>query len=355
MIRTSRFNPERKAFTLIELLVVIAIIAVLIGLLLPAVQSAREAARRVQCTNNLKQIALAAHNYIDTNGALPQGMPFQVNGNTPWLSAFGQMATSHSVFVAMLPQLEQQPLFNIVNFTMNIGNAPNITLHGVGISTLRCPSDYSVSDARTLPNGAMQDPGDITMRYTSYTGNAGTWVLWYQQDFPPQRYMNGLFHIRSAVKLADVTDGTSNTLAFGEHAHSLYDDTTALWYNWWTSGNYGDTLFCTLYPMNPFRKADGLAADLNADVTGDDRMAPFLMGASSLHPGGANFAFLDGSVRFLKDSISSWPTDPKTLLPPGLTFDPAGPYVIDQKVARPGVYQFLSTRNCGEVISADAY
>src|SRR5450759_1597861 len=89
-----------KGFTLIELLVVIAIIAVLIGLLLPAVQAAREAARRAQCLNNLKQIALAAHNYLDVIGALPQGMTFQVDANNPGASALGQVSTSHSIFVA---------------------------------------------------------------------------------------------------------------------------------------------------------------------------------------------------------------------------------------------------------------
>jgi prepilin-type N-terminal cleavage/methylation domain-containing protein/prepilin-type processing-associated H-X9-DG protein len=354
MSRPSHPVGDRSAFTLIELLVVIAIIAVLIGLLLPAVQSAREAARRTQCVNNLKQIALAAHSYLDAVGALPQGMPFQVNGNAPGASALGQVSTAHSVFVAMLPQLEQQPLFNAINFNMNMYNAPNFTVHGVGIGTLRCPSDYGVSEPRTLPDGSMQDPGAVTMRYTSYTGNAGTWVLWFQQDLPPQRYMNGLFHIRSAVRLAEITDGTSNTMIFGEHAHSLYDETTSLWYNWWTSGNYGDTLLCTLYPMNPFRRMDGLAADLAADSSGDDRQAPFLLGASSLHPGGANFAFMDGSVRFIKETVDSWAQDPATLLPRGLTFDPAGPYKESGRVRR-GVYQALSTRNGGEVISAGDY
>ena len=357
MIRQSNSRAGRDAFTLIELLVVISIIAVLIALLLPAVQSAREAARRGQCLNNLKQIALAAHNYLDAAGSLPQGMPFQVNGNFPGDTALGgaHVVTAHSIFVSMLPQLEQQPLFNSVNFNMNIYNAPNFTLHGVGIGSLRCPSDYKVSDSQTLADGSMQDPGAVTMRYTSYGGNSGTWVLWFQQDYPPQRYMNGLFHIRSAVRLADLTDGTSQTLAFSERAHSLLDDTTALWYNWWTSGNYGDTLFCTLYPMNPFRKVDGLAADLLADNTGDDRQAPFLLSASSMHPGGANFAFMDGSVRFIKDSVSSWMPDPKTLLPPGLTADPAGPYQVNPKVARPSVYQALSTRSGGEVVSTSDY
>src|SRR5437016_5759210 len=118
---------KSSGFTLIEILVVIAIIGVLIGLLLPAVQSAREAARRAQCTNNLKQIALAAQNYMSAVGALPQGMTFQVDANTPGNAALGQMWTAHSIFVSMLPYMEQQPLFNGVNFNMNMWNAPNFT------------------------------------------------------------------------------------------------------------------------------------------------------------------------------------------------------------------------------------
>jgi prepilin-type N-terminal cleavage/methylation domain-containing protein/prepilin-type processing-associated H-X9-DG protein len=354
MVGTPHRRSGRNGFTLIELLVVIAIIAVLIGLLLPAVQTAREAARRAQCLNNLKQIALAAHNYLDSWGSLPQGMPFQIDANHPGNTAFGQMWNAHSVFVAMLPQLDQQPLFNAVNFNMNMWNAPNFTVHGVGISTVWCPSDYKVSERQTLPDGAMQDPGAITMRYTSYAGNSGTWMLWYQQELPPQPSMNGLFHIRSAVTLAAITDGLSNTFAFSEHAHTRLDDASSPWWHLWTSGNYGDTLFCTLYPLNPFRKVDGLPADWYADNTGDDRQAPFIISASSLHPGGANFAFMDGSVRFLKESINCWPKDLTTLLPPGLTFDPAGSYK-GAGVVRRGIYQALSTRAGGEVISASDY
>src|SRR5271165_1490149 len=138
----------RPAFTLIELLVVIAIIAILIGLLLPAVQAAREAARRAHCLNNLKQIALAAHNYLDAVGALPQGMPFRRAAFDPLLW-FGP--NQGSVFVPLLPHMDQQPLFNTVNFDVDIWSAPNTTLHAAGVSTLMCPSDYRVSEPRTLP------------------------------------------------------------------------------------------------------------------------------------------------------------------------------------------------------------
>src|SRR5688500_5993806 len=103
MVRRDSPRSDRDGFTLIELLVVIAIIGILIGLLLPAVQSAREAARRVQCTNNLKQIALAMHNYIDAAGTLPMGVPFRTEAIS------GESWTNHSIFVSLLPYLEQKP------------------------------------------------------------------------------------------------------------------------------------------------------------------------------------------------------------------------------------------------------
>jgi len=300
----------------------------------------------MQCANNLKQIALAAHSYLDVNNALPQGVMDQRSfpNPSPW-----PYTTSGSIFVTLLPHLEQLPLFNSVNFKFNMYNAPNFTVSSTGIGTLWCLSDYGVSQAKSLPDGSLLDPGAVTMYYSSYAGNSGTWFLTWFQQAVPQSGMNGLFHINSAVRLADITDGTTNTIAFGERAHGMLDDNSSLWWHWWTSGNYGDTLFCTLFPMNPFRKVSEIYG-----TNGDAQSAAYISAASSFHPGGANFAFMDGSVRFIKDTISTWPADQVTGVPLGVTFDPNGPYKLASSV-RFEVYQALSTRNGNEVISAGSF
>jgi prepilin-type N-terminal cleavage/methylation domain-containing protein/prepilin-type processing-associated H-X9-DG protein len=191
---------RRTAFTLIELLVVIAIIAVLIGLLLPAIQKVREAASRIKCAGNLKQIALAAHNYEGTYGRFPPGIAYP-----------GSDGRVTSLFVELLPYLEQQPLYNQWNFTnppANLGTptSPAATV----LNVLICPS-----------GGIDQNPvsfGSSTAGLSSYAGNGGT------KAFPPTQAMaDGIFFAtgpsaggRSAVRIGDITDGTSNTLFFGE-------------------------------------------------------------------------------------------------------------------------------------------
>jgi prepilin-type processing-associated H-X9-DG protein len=155
------------------------------------------------------------------------------------------------------------------------------------------------------------------------------------------------------VKLSDITDGSSNTMAFSERAHGMLSQNVGpdgyadfYCYNWWFSPNYGDTMFTTFYPINPWKKLNNTDGYL---TQGD----AYVMAASSFHPGGANFAFCDGSVRFLKDTINSWQYNPQTGVPTNVSVDANGFFVLAPNTQ--GVYQALSTRNGGEVISADAY
>jgi prepilin-type N-terminal cleavage/methylation domain-containing protein/prepilin-type processing-associated H-X9-DG protein len=369
MSRLTRLVRAHRGFTLIELLVVIAIIAVLISLLLPAVQSAREAARRAQCTNNLKQIGLAVHNYISANDVFPWGCYRQHQVSSPT----GYPYTSGGSFVALLAQLEQGSVFNAVNFNYNIFGAGNTTITATSLNMLHCPSDPAIEN-RVFMAGGNVDGGDMTMCYSSYGGNAGTWFQLprfdvaasiFQQRINQQNgvilyvgYENNLIvsgtvypsQNRGPVRLASITDGTSNTFMYSERAHGMLNAQDQICWNWWCSGNFGDTSFCTMYPVNPFRK------DANTGVIGSvgGSSDTFVSAASSFHPSGANFLFCDGSVKFIKDSINCWAINPTTSLPNGVTIDGNGVYQIAPGTTV-GVYQALSTTNFGEVISADQY
>ncbi|MFO0952603.1 MAG: DUF1559 domain-containing protein [Isosphaeraceae bacterium] len=339
-----RSMNRSAGFTLIELLVVIAIIGVLVALLLPAVQTAREAARRAQCVNNMKQLALASHNYHDVHNSLPMGCPLYRFPDV-------DVALGHSFLVAMLPQLEQQALFNAVNFSRNIYTSANLTVQGTVMSVRLCPSDSQVGNTVVAPYDVYDVPqGRMMISYTSYAACAGPWIhMTNDLALLPRLTAQdlGLAYVNSAVRFAEIRDGMSHTIFLGEHAHSLLDKDSATDWHWWFDGAFGDTTFRTLYPINPHRKLKAGIANFYASTA-------FVEAASSLHPGGANFAFADGSVRFLKDTIEHWPFDAQTGLPHGLSGDPESPYVLAPG-ARFGVYQSLSTRNCGEVISADAF
>ena len=341
-------RPRRRGFTLIELLVVIAIIAILIALLLPAVQAAREAARRAQCVNNMKQLALAAQNYASSYGTFPIGSPLMYD---PQIGVFTE---SQSVFVSMLGQLEQQPLFNAMNFSRSICVAANYTVYAAGLSTLGCPSDGNIG--RSFDAGTYYDPPlHIVVRYSSYAGCTGTWypeALEWGGMFDPnapqvraiEANMNGMFNYNVPVSHAAILDGSSNTLMFGERANGQFAASDRDNYGWWGDSIASDTLFTTLYPINPFRKV--------AQVS-DEYSDSYVESASSFHPGGSNFAFADGSVRFLKESIDTWPYNASTGYPNGVS-DTNGIYTISSG-ARLGIYQALSTRAGREVISADAF
>jgi len=376
-MNASRTAP-RQGFTLIELLVVIAIIAVLISLLLPAVQSAREAARRSQCVNNLKQLALAANNYESSNNCYPGGSYSNYNGGTPIYSqcSTGVVACdfpeNFSVFVRILPFTEQSPMYNAVNFNLTSSNFENITLAGVRMSILTCPSDSKNDPVPLDPNtpnssfNLLPPPlprGSWIQCYSSYAGNAGTWDYGYATYKGPNIFAmyNGTIYNDSTVKIAAVTDGTSNTFLFSEHSHfmaTLNDPYYFVSDNSWQSGRWYDTLFCTLYSMNTNLQA------IPAQANGPYGYYAITV-ANSMHPGGASFAFCDGSVRFLKNTISSWSFNSGNLdlnynaLPDGATsaWDTYDTYDLVYSIgkAKLGVYQALSTRAGGEIISSDQY
>jgi len=340
-------RPARSAFTLIELLVVIAIIAVLIALLLPAVQAAREAARRAQCANNMKQLALAALNYESANGVLTPG------GFTR-KEALPGSKWNFGPFVHMLPFYEQQAVFDAVNFDPGVFTAENVTIAGISISALQCPSDASSFDLTPI-NVAMYasvPPGDWKQAKASYGGVVGCWSLMLHVDNPTfalrVQNTNGTIYAHSSTRLADVTDGSSNTMLFAEHDHGAFDPAGRTQYHGWNSGYWTDTVIGGYYPVNGtlklLRLSDSAARDYIAFNIG------------SRHPGGANVSMADGSSRFLKDSIDCWPIDPATNMALGVDFNIDGRAI---QTIRPGskigVLQALCTRNFGEVISADAY
>jgi prepilin-type N-terminal cleavage/methylation domain-containing protein len=343
--RLPRHRLDRRGFTLIELLVVISVVTVLIALLLPAVQQAREAARRMQCSNNLKQLALAGLGYESANGALPIGIPMMFDPDP----AFNSFGTSQSLFVSMLDQLEQQPLFNAVNFSRSIYASANYTIYAAGLSVLWCPSDPSIQ--RTVQYPFYEPPAEVTIHFTSYAGCTGVFNpepwLYHADPLNLERndQMKGLFITQRSVRFAEITDGTSNTMLLSERAHGLLTGNDLDYWHWWADCTAVDTRFWTMFPMNPFRKMQ--------DTPGEDAGSPYTSSASSFHASGALFAFADGSVRFLKDSIDSWPIDAKTGYPTGVSQDSNGFFHFPN--VNYHVYQALSTRSGGEVVPATAY
>ncbi len=341
-------SPRRRGgFTLIELLVVIAIIAVLIALLLPAVQSAREAARRMQCTNNLKQLALGVANYESTNTSYPPGTYTAIREN-------GLVTRDGvSVLVRLMPFIEGNAAFNAANFYWSYTSWSNVTVAGIGNSVLWCPSDPAISEGKAL-DATYAMPGTFRQHFTSYGGIQGVWGLALRTTNATfaQRAanMNGVIYAHSTTSIASITDGTSNTLLFGEKAHSRMLS-SAPYYHWWNSGYYTDSMIEAWYPPNGQLKYKTHYTDTN---TGLEETWAMISGSN--HPGGANFAFCDGSVRFLKDTIDSQPIIDTAANAPGITYNCDGnrTYCVTPQ-NKMGIFQKLATRNFGEVVSADQY
>jgi prepilin-type N-terminal cleavage/methylation domain-containing protein/prepilin-type processing-associated H-X9-DG protein len=347
--------PRKRGFTLIELLVVIAIIGALIALLLPAVQAAREAARRAQCVNNLKQIGLGLHNYLQTNDCFPPGaLPYFLGGDVTSATFYNNHGPS--AHARMLNYVEQQALYNALNFSVSIFNDPvtdliNSTVTGTVINTFLCPSS-------TAPGWNIHG-GDAVFKVVRAPGNSYFASLGSSLEFAAQQakgppngpfpYIGTLGHV---TKISEVLDGTSNTIGFGEWkigdgtSHASIQDIVFLGsFPAGTARNNG-----TLVLANPvlnsslqpwleqcsrtwragggrFGKTDTLgeawALGLVGYSQGNLVVAPNAKhpncstdgsgaiesvgsyGLSSFHPGGANVLLLDGSVRFLKDSVSA--------------------------------------------------
>jgi prepilin-type N-terminal cleavage/methylation domain-containing protein/prepilin-type processing-associated H-X9-DG protein len=315
-------SPSSRAFTLIELLVVIAIIGVLVSLLLPAVQASREAARRAQCTNRLRQIALAAHQYHDIARRFPAAL---------LLTQYNVKKQQHrgaSLFVALLPHMEQQSLFNEWDFA-----DPNANFNGLQGSraargpNLMCPSETESENPLHYSARLTGSSMDRYIKTTSYAGNAGT-----RSYHPDSGFLmtDGIFMLagpgskplsdQRPVRLADVTDGSSHTLLFGERsrwdpnydtfAEAGWDWAFRFYGNWAATSSSGlaHVTLSTYSPINyqlPFNYAGRGGASPPADSANafqyyiDLRVCAF----GSNHPGGANFATCDGAVRFISEDI----------------------------------------------------
>ena len=313
-------------FTLIELLVVIAIIAVLIALLLPAVQAVREAARRIQCVNHLKQIGLALHNYESTYGAFPPSLVLAGSGySTTWNGGW-------SVIARILPFMEKNPVYNAANFSINKEMPENSTVVRLTMQSFLCPSEI-----QRLPSTHDYGLSGIS----SYAACTGDWFVW--GGFPgPQN--GAAFGPNRSRRIAEFTDGLSHAILFSEvrtYSPTMICDKVglsqvrdpnqvpsptadpltvgpeyitgcrfyALGHTEWSDGNVHASGFTTAWPPN--KTTLGTAAkNINVDLNGineEDGGPTFAaITARSYHPGGVNVLMGDGSVRFAKDTVNGF-------------------------------------------------
>ncbi|SIO47095.1 prepilin-type N-terminal cleavage/methylation domain-containing protein/prepilin-type processing-associated H-X9-DG domain-containing protein [Singulisphaera sp. GP187] len=309
---------RRRAFTLIELLVVVSIIGLLIGLLLPAVQAARESARRMQCTNNLKQIGLGAHNFETANGAFPPG------------TSPGPSYASTLVF--LLPFLEQGSRYDQFDLTTNVSSTwTNWTVRSQDISGFLCPSDPSTGQWLEPLVKAGQPP--VASGRTNYYGNLGAHAWAFNQSgtsVKDSRYA-GVFAYTSSTRMSEITDGSSNTVMFAEikrgASPTLSDlDVIVVLPNLWGTGdpatnvnNLMPLAVCNVLPGYKRLPYVGLQYQNGTLISGlythtlvpnsknRDCVSAALnqshLASRSYHSGGVNVALCDGSVRFIKNSI----------------------------------------------------
>ena len=321
---------RRRGFTLIELLVVIAIIGVLIALLLPAVQAAREAARKAQCANNLKQIGLGLHNYCSALNCFPPGY---LSGRDP--STGDNLGPGWGWAARTLNQVEQGALFNSINFPMGIEAPANQTARLTVVSIFACPSDASHQDIFTVVDSSATatTPGNpiCDVASANYVGSFGTgdpsslypYIIDSDNAPPGRDNGQGVFVRNRSIQMAEILDGTSQTFAVGERSQNLSRP------SWTGAVTNAAVPVLELQAMTGTDPEGGGALILSHTGEGHGPNAP--SGAAhadqfwSRHSGGAQFLFADGSVRFLKELV-------------GFT-----------------TFQALATRKGGEVVSADQF
>jgi prepilin-type N-terminal cleavage/methylation domain-containing protein/prepilin-type processing-associated H-X9-DG protein len=331
---------RQRGFTLIELLVVIAIIAILVGLLLPAVQKVREAANRMSCTNNLKQIGLGLHNYHDANGGFPPGY---IDGNTNQnLTPDMDVGPGWSWASFLLPYVEQTNVYNQIDFSQGVLNgSKNVAVAQVPLKVYQCPSD-GLQQAFPVYDSTFTNP-IATVAHSNYAGCNGWIECFNGAGGNPGSTGNdgligtsgqggvGLFWRNSHTRIAEVTDGLSNTIIAGERSSNHAPST-------WTAAVPGGRCpaWMANQPPTPYAPPPGAPYD-NADF-GEAFVLSHGNGTHlpnadfpifdpdtfySLHTGGANFLFGDGSVHFLNSGIN------------------------------PNTYQYLCTIAGGEVFPSD--
>jgi prepilin-type N-terminal cleavage/methylation domain-containing protein/prepilin-type processing-associated H-X9-DG protein len=310
-------HPNRSAFTLIELLVVIAIIAVLIGLLLPAVQKVRESANRMTCQNNLKQIGLALHNYHDVFKSFPPGY----RASVPYSDGATDTTPGWGWGVFILPYIEQDNLYRQFNFNQPVQNSLAIQTM---VRVYLCPSDLTPQTGFPVPDGFGSTV--CLAAPSSYAACVGG-----DESGTTDPTGLGIFYRNSHTRMTDITDGTSNTILIGERAWS---NANGVWAGAINGGviKRGQQNPCPgagtgWYPAATLVQGHSHLNNTHTDTDGG------LDDFSSKHTGGSNFVFADGSVHFVRNVPGDLPN---------------GRYTPDSLI-----FQAMGTRANGEVIPAD--